>query len=451
MTETLMPAVAEIPTREQIIESEVKKLEALVPNFEELQKQCEEVDVQSIDDKEGYRNVCKLYQTLVKVRTGIEDKRKELNEFPILYKKSVDNKAKTLTDIFSPLEMKIRQKKEKYDAWVKEKERKEEEAKQAKKKERHQQLISAGMSLVANEYVWNSFDNAITTESFHQINLELLSDEDFALELERLSEVIFKDRLREADFKKKQEEERIRVENEKRELELERKKMQEEADKIRLEKEKLLNQILETRESFLFMAGLEKSQISDFYFYRGRSIVSKPQIVGCNAEEWTGILDNIKVRISEIDVEIENQKKEEQLKLEKEQQQKVEQEKRNALIGVRKQWLDNLGLTESNGVYSYEGNIVLSVSDIAGYDNEGWNQKVNSISETITDIKAAKEKELLKKQQEEEQERINGLSDKQAVAEYIKNLLSVNVPTMKSVKNAKKIESITDFLKAFKL
>ena len=58
---------------------------------------------------------------------------------------------------------------------------------------------------------------------------------------------------------------------------------------------------------------------------------------------------------------------------------------------------------------------------------------------------------LQKRQQEEEQERLNGLSDKQAVTEYIKNLLSVNVPTMKSAKNAKKLESITDFIKSFKL
>jgi len=138
----------------QTIMSEVKVQEVkLVPvkfDFDEstveaLKTEYSSLQILNVKDKDGLKVLQTALTHMVSLRTGIDKKRKELNKPASTYKKSVDTEAKRITDILTPIEKDLADKKA---IIVNEKVRLAEEAETAEREriqDRTKRLADAGM------------------------------------------------------------------------------------------------------------------------------------------------------------------------------------------------------------------------------------------------------------------------------------------------------------------
>lgn len=178
------------------------------------------------DTKEGYEEVRKAIGVCVKTRTGIESKRKELNEDALKWQRSVNAEAKRLTGLVEVIEEPLKAKKKAVDDEV--------ERKRKELEERHRAKVQARI----DEYV-QKCGKACTYETAESMSEDDWADFVNAGEKEHLAQV-------EAEAKRKAEEEaerkRLAEELEAQRLQIqaqqaEAKRMQDELDLFRREKE----------------------------------------------------------------------------------------------------------------------------------------------------------------------------------------------------------------------
>jgi hypothetical protein len=302
-----------VPTFDELVKTELTKFDVVVPKIEELKAQCLPLTINGLDDVDGYKAVSDALKFVVKKRTSIEDKRKELKADSLAYGKAVDARAKEITQMLSPIEEHLREQKEKVDAELLKIEEQKEAHKQSVIKCRHNSLLNLGMLPIGNEYVNEKYGDYST---FPIINLETLSDEDF------LEHIAILTKLYEQDEKKRIDEEN-KVAEEKAKFEQEQTKLKEEQEAIYQEK-------LEMRLEVLTNLGCSISAITDFVFYKAISVVTTNEIKLMTIQEWSSKLAEIKDRIAKYEQTIVDDALEEQKKL----KQKEEEEAKAKLLMI---------------------------------------------------------------------------------------------------------------------
>ncbi len=100
---------------EAFVQEKIKEYNITPEKIAEVKKHCDSLVIAGIDDKEGYEAVSKALRAAIKVRTGIEAKRKDLKEISKNYNTTVDAEAKRLTGIFAPIEADLEKKKKAID------------------------------------------------------------------------------------------------------------------------------------------------------------------------------------------------------------------------------------------------------------------------------------------------------------------------------------------------
>lgn len=176
-----------IPTFQELVESGLKKFDVVVPAIEELKKSYLPLKIKSVDDKEGYEKVSKALRFMISKRNEVEEKRKELKADSLAYGKAVDNRAKEITFMLTPIKEHLRIEKEKIDDEIEAiKERKIREE-QERLNIRNRRLLQAGMKLVGNEYFWQNPNDLAQVEILPSVNLETLDDLSFDEYIEKVN------------------------------------------------------------------------------------------------------------------------------------------------------------------------------------------------------------------------------------------------------------------------
>ena len=147
------------------------------------------------DTKEGYEEVRQAIQVCVKTRTGIESKRKELNEDALKWQRTVNAEAKRLTGLVEAIEDPLKAKKKAVDDEVERKRKELEERHRARIQARVDDYVTRCGKPIAFDYVsaipeddWQAFVEAEEKEHLAKIEAEAKRKADEDAERKRLAE-----------------------------------------------------------------------------------------------------------------------------------------------------------------------------------------------------------------------------------------------------------------------
>lgn len=303
-----------IPTFQELVESGLKKFDIVVPAIEELKKNYLPLKIKSIEDKDGYEKVSKALRFMVSKRNEVEEKRKELKADSLAYGKAVDNRAKEITFLLTPIEEHLRQEKDKIDEEIEAiKERKIREE-QERINIRNRRLLQAGMKLVGNEYFWQNPNDLAQVEILPSVNLETLDDLSFDEYIEKINTIA---KEQQAIYEKQQ----LMIAEEKARLENEQKKLREEMENIRIQQENIKKERINLRLESLYRLGLSEGLA---FTYRGveNKIISETAIE--DSDNWEETLKSVSSMIDKIK-EMVAQKEKEELEAEEEAEREAEE------------------------------------------------------------------------------------------------------------------------------
>lgn len=321
--------MSEIPTFDQLVNSELSKYDSVIPKVEELKAEYMSLTIQSIEDKDGYQRVKDGIRFMVMKRNEIEEKRKQLKADSLAFGRAVDSRAREITSLITPIEEYLKDQKAKIDEQLEQIKMQEELKRQAKIKERHNALLQSGMSLVGNEYIWNDRNDATNMLSFATVNLETLSDEEFQIYVEEATIQIQREKTIFDSISKERE----------RLLE-EQRKLKEEQEMMRKEIEQMRSVRTLHRVTQLTNLGLVASSIfgiDQMCYPRNMTfipVISVHDVQEYNTEDWEQILHQLTDLVKRFRSEDEKIKAEETRRmaeqaeaLKKEQEAKAEQER----------------------------------------------------------------------------------------------------------------------------
>jgi hypothetical protein len=377
-----------VPTFEIIIEREIAKYDLPAAAIKKLEEEFMPLCVRSLDDEEGYAQVKEALRFMVSKRNEVEDKRKELKADSLKFGRAVDEEAKRLTLMLSPIELHLKAEKDKIDSEKKRIAEEEEARKQKVIIERHQMLVGVGMVVLEDIYY---YENPITNKGtkLHRLNIETMEDNDFnefVFNMGKLkAEVDYT--LREEKEKREREQQKIYEQQEALRREQEAMRLQKEA--MDIEMQAMINSRTQVRKDSILSLGVQYSELTGFYFYNGKSIITHPEVQSIDSSEWENTFWNIKLQV---DI-LRNQEFEENVERErlmKEQVEKLAEEQRLA--------------------------------------------------------KEKQEAEAIAEQNRLEAERIEGLSDVGKMAEYCDKLLATPRPEMKTPKYKKEMRALLDMI-----
>lgn len=391
-----------VPTADELIQKELVKYNEIVPKVEELKEMYLPLKISSIEDEEGYKEVATALRIMVGKRTAIEDKRKELKAFSLKVGKAIDDKAKEITEMIAPIEQHLKAEKERIDN---EKKRIEEEKAAAKKAivdARSKELMQFGCSFIPTEnmYVWVEREG-IPEEQLHATNLELMDDADYTAFVDVLKAknaqlvAIMEQREQEAaELKRKQEEEaeRLRVEQEqvakqKAELEAEKERIAKEVLELKREKAKFRIMALEAAginwNSVLQVYG---KQLEDGSFH---PLAMESVVLESTNEEWEEKLAHCKKWVADYEAKVQAE-----AEAHRQEQERLAEEKRK--------------------------------------NDEIERKRI----EAATEARLERERLIAEQQkQAAEQERLDNMSDKEKVIDYLQKIEAIEVPSIKTTKH----------------
>ena len=328
-----MKEITNVPTFQELVETGLKKFDAVVPAIEELKKDFLPLKIKSIEDKEGYEKVSKALRFMVSKRNEVEDKRKELKADSLAYGKAVDNRAKEITYMLTPIEEHLRLEKERIDDEIEAiKERKIREE-QERLNIRNRRLLQAGMKLVGSEYFWQNPNDLADVEILPSVNVETLDDVSFDEYIDKINrlakeqqEIFDKEQKRLAEEKAKFEEEQRKFREEMANMKLQRTKM-------RLES--LYNMGLQSFKTVICFdcSTVFPYTVNNYPVLDGQyiSIISHQEVE--DSENWEETLSSVADKIASIKhqaAEAELQKQEDIRKEKEEALQKLKEEKEEA-------------------------------------------------------------------------------------------------------------------------
>lgn len=333
-------------TGDEMIEQSLKKYEpekgvTYNKKIADLKEMYKGLQIENIDDKEGYKKVSEAISILRPLRTGVEKKRKELVEFSNKYNKAVNAEAKRITELIEEIEIPLKERKDLIDG---EKDRIKAELEieaEAKVQRRVNELLQNGVQFDNNYY-------SIGDYSISVVDLRNMSDETYNSMFQAVQSV----------YAKIQEENKAKEEAERLERErLQKQKEEQEAESERLRKEReefeakqrefeqqqaeLKKQILNARIARVEAVGLLYSNISKSFIFKnelGQVEILMQDLESDLDPELTSKIENAKISVENLKVkysEIEKQRAiEAQKQIEKEQEEarilseKLEEEKR---------------------------------------------------------------------------------------------------------------------------
>ena len=413
-----------LPTFEKLVETELAKYDAVIPAVEELKEEFLSLKIANIDDTQNYQKVTKGIKFIVGKRVAIEEKRKELKADSLAYGKAVDNRAREITSMITPIEEYLKDEKFRIDSEIEEIKQREELLKQQKITDRHNTLLRAGMSLVGNQYQWTSRTNALEGETLVAVNLETMDDEDFSSFVSRIDLLVSAENEKIAEEEKKQQ--KIKEEQEQQRLELielqkkfkqEQDMLLEQQEQMRLQQEKLKKeqdemQLMRTKSRLerLYAIGLVSiTHLNAVCFpkdgFNYIPVVQYPDVANATPADWEKMFTDISLRVDDMRKEDEAKKAEWILKTQKDAEEKAAQ-----IIKDKEAEAIKLAEAEKKS--------------------------------------AAIEKEVAEKA---EAERLAGLTDKEKLAEYCQGLLDIEAPELKTLKWNKELKVISTTLNGYLL
>jgi hypothetical protein len=377
-----------VPTFEIIIEREIAKYDLPAAAIKKLEDEFMPLCVRSLDDEEGYAQVKEALRFMVSKRNEVEDKRKELKADSLKFGRAVDDEAKRLTAMLSPIELHLKAEKDKIDSEKKRIAEEEEARKQKVIIERHQMLVGVGMVVLEDIYY---YENPITNEGFklHRLNIETMEDNDFNEFVFNMGKIKAEvdNTLREEKEKREREQQKIYEEQEALRREQEAMRLQKEA--MEREMQAIINSRTQVRKQSILALGVEYSDLTGFYFFNGQSIITNNEVQSIDSLEWEQRFDAIKLKVNNLIIQ-EAKDKLEHDRLMREQVEKLAEEQRLA--------------------------------------------------------KEKQEAEAIAEQKRLEAERIEGLSDVAKMAEYCDKLLATPRPEMKTPKYKKEMRALLDMI-----
>lgn len=427
------PNAIAVPTFEELIETQVAKYDVTEAKIGELKTQYLPLTIAGIEDSEGYEKVKAALKSMVTLRNRVEDKRKELKADSIKYQKAIDGKAKEITEKLAPIEAHLASEKEKIDAETRKIAAQKEEERQQKLKDRHIALLSAGMNLIGDTYMFMISED--DHESLHQLNLETMDDVDFN-EFQNKIEALQQDALNKAEEeRKRQEQERIKQQEEQELLQKQQKQMEEDRQKLLDEQKQIKDERFEMRVQKLENLGVVKSDMTGFFFYGQTSIITKPEVYEADREQFEAKLVEITARVAALKEEAEKKKKEQELE---------DKRKADAILRTNERiaLLIEAGFTQGLGKYVFtaligENNsqgVVIAKSTIEEYSDEDFSKLLQDSKNAIIDLKNKAAEYQKKLADDAENLRQQSLSDVQRMQEYTDSLLAINKPEMKTKK-----------------
>lgn len=437
----------EILTFEKVLERDLAKYDSIASKIEELKNMYLPLKIESVEDEDGYKAVSAALRFMVSKRTEVDAVRKALKADALAYGKAVDEKAKLITADLAPIEEHLRAQKEKIDAELRIIEQRKEEERQALVLARHNLLISYGMHLINDTYI---FDNG-GYETLQVLNLETMDEDAFGA----FSRSV--EKLHQEAIERKAREEQEKIEEDKRQA-AERSRLLEQAEQLKKQQDEMAQQMQQMREeaynfrkSSLEMMGMEFSNISPFVFYKGYRITTQPELMNATFEEYKTMAIAFKSQIEGINAELANKEAEQQ------QQQKERDEaiKKQALIdatvNARKSILAALGFKFKGDIFQYVTPNGTKGIDIPfstlNLEEAVFNQYVEEWKVSIPKLIELEAKDLAEQseraQKLAEDERVANLSDKQKLSEYAQKLSEVPKPVMGTKKWGAYVSGIT--------
>jgi len=377
-----------VPTFEIIIEREIAKYDLSAAAIKKLEQEFMPLSVKSLDDEEGYAQVKEALRFMVSKRNEVEDKRKELKADSLKFGRAVDDEAKRLTLMLSPIELHLKAQKDKIDSEKKRIAEEEEARKQRVIVHRHEMLVGVGMVILGDIYY---FDNLITNEKvqLHKLNIETMEDNDFNEFVFNIGSIKIEvdNWLREEKEKREREQQKIYEEQEALRREQEAMRLQKEA--MEREMQAIINSRTQVRKQSILALGVEYSDLTGFYFFKGQSIITNNEVQSIDSLEWEQRFDAIKLKVN------------------------------NLIIKEAKDDLEHERLMQ---------------------------QKVDKLIEDNRLAKEKQEAEAIAEQNRLEAERVEGLSDVAKMAEYCDKLLATARPEMKTPKYKKEMKVLVDMI-----
>lgn len=377
-----------VPTFEIIIEREIAKYDLSASAINQLEQEFMPLCVRSLDDEEGYAQVKEALRFMVSKRNEVEDKRKELKADSLKFGRAVDDEAKRLTLMLSPIELHLKAEKDKIDSEKKRIAEEEEARKQRVIVHRHEMLVAVGMVILGDIYY---FENVITNENvqLHKLNIETMDDNDFNEFVFNMGKVKAEvdNTLREEKEKREREQQKIYEEQEALRREQEAIRLQKEA--MEIEMQAILFSRNQVRKDSILSLGVEYSNLTGFYFFKGQPIITNHEVQTIDSEDWGQKIDAIKLKVN------------------------------NLIIQEAKDDLEHERLMK---------------------------EQVEKLAE---DNRLAKEKadaEAIEEQNRLEAERVHGLDDVSKMAEYCDKLLATSRPEMKTPKYKKEMRALLDMI-----
>ena len=211
--------------------TEIAKFNLADAGIAELKKKYKGLKVKDKDDQNGITKVTEAYRDVVKVRTTLEKKRKEVKEPYVKIGKDIDEEAKRLTNLILEVENPLKSEYEKIKQWEKEEEERKEAERQEKIKKRVGELTGAGLVFNGEFYVINEISmDIVTIEKMSEADYDFLLAK-VKIEKKKNDEAEAKAKAdKEAEAKKqaelKAENERIAKENRDEKLEMRTEKLE---------------------------------------------------------------------------------------------------------------------------------------------------------------------------------------------------------------------------------
>jgi len=397
--------MSEIKTFDQLVQTELAKYDTVIPAVEELKAEFMGLAISDINDKENYDKVKEAIKFVVSKRVAVEEKRKELKADSLAFGRAVDNRAKEIVSMLSPIEDHLKAEKAKIDEEIERIKREEEEHRQNVLRLRQERLSQAGMNLIGNEFTWLNPNTQLVEQTLAFVNIETMDDSDFndfvafISNLDKVEKEKFEfEEQKKSEERKKLEQERQELLKAQQELLAEQEKMRAEQEKMRRDMEQLKVARNNARLQQLFDLGLTSERhrtpaeenggqlweniICLSYLDRHVPLIPEDRVRDLSQEEWESIILGITKKVSDLKKEADLRQAEEKERIRKEAEERAAQK----LIEQQEQ------------------------------------------AEKL------------------EQERIASLSDKEKISDYCKRLLEISTPEVKTIKWSKELKKITEVI-----
>ena len=195
--EVLEPTIEEVSntslSTDDIIQNEIRKYSVADAVIAEYKDKFKGLKIKGIDDKQGYKAVKEARSIMMKYRTGVENKRKELKADSLKIGAGIDGEAKRLTSLILEVEEPLKDKLEKIDAEIQAEKDKAEKEAEEKLNVRVKELEEVGLKFDGSFYsIGENISVDIVTikdfsdEVFAEFKSRVSAENDKIVEAERI-------------------------------------------------------------------------------------------------------------------------------------------------------------------------------------------------------------------------------------------------------------------------